>query len=75
MKLRLLVGLVMAILVIGLPAMATPSGVFTDDDGLQSEQHLERLFEIGVVLGCGGDANRARNKRFLERKPRRWSFG
>ena len=54
MKPRLLVGLVMAILVIGLPAMATPSGVFTDDDGLQSEQHLERLFEMGVVLGCGG---------------------
>jgi hypothetical protein len=41
-------------LVVGLPAAATPSGVFTDDDGLPSEQHLEQLSAIGVVHGCGG---------------------
>ena len=41
-------------LVVGLPAEATPSGVFTDDDGLPSEQHLEELSAIGVVQGCGG---------------------
>ncbi len=54
MKPRLLIGVAVAIVAIGLPAMATPSGVFTDDDGLPSEQHLEQLFEIGVVQGCGG---------------------
>jgi hypothetical protein len=51
---RLLIGVAVAIVAIGLPAMATPSGVFTDDDGLPSEQHFEHLFEIGVVQGCGG---------------------
>jgi hypothetical protein len=37
-----------------LPAAATPSGVFSDDDGLPSEKHFEHLFAIGVVQGCGG---------------------
>jgi beta-lactamase class A len=41
-------------LAVELPAAATPSGVFSDDDGLPSEQHLEKLFAIGVVQGCGG---------------------
>jgi beta-lactamase class A len=41
-------------LAVGLPALATPSGVFSDDDGLPSEQHLEQLFTLGVVQGCGG---------------------
>jgi beta-lactamase class A len=52
-KSRLLIGLVAAIVAIGPPALATPSGVFTDDDGLPSEQYLEHLYEIGVVQGCG----------------------
>jgi hypothetical protein len=51
---RLLIGLVVAMLAVSTPALATPSGVFTDDDGLPSEQHLEHLFAIGVVQGCGG---------------------
>ncbi len=53
MKTLALIGLVLAMLVVGLPALATPSGVFSDDDGLPSEEHLEHLYEIGVVLGCG----------------------
>ena len=53
MKALALIGLVLAMLAVGLPALATPSGVFTDDDGLPSEEPLEHLFEIGVVLGCG----------------------
>ena len=54
MRPRLLIGLVVALLAVAMPALATPSGVFTDDDGLPSEQHLEHLFAIGVVQGCGG---------------------
>ena len=54
MRPRLVIGLLMAILAVGSPAAATPSGVFTDDDGLPSEQHLEHLAAIGVVRGCGG---------------------
>jgi hypothetical protein len=54
MRPRLLIGLVVALLAVELPAAATPSGVFSDDDGLPSEQHLEHLFAIGVVQGCGG---------------------
>lgn len=54
MRPRLLIGLVVGMLAVGLPATATPSGVFTDDDGLPSEQHLEQLSAIGVVHGCGG---------------------
>ena len=54
MRARLLIALVVAIVAIALPATGTPSGVFTDDDGLPSEQHLEHLFELGVVQGCGG---------------------
>jgi hypothetical protein len=52
-KPRLLLGLVATILAVASPALATPSGVFTDDDGLPSEQYLEHLHEIGVVQGCG----------------------
>lgn len=55
MKAGLLAGLVTALLALGMPALATPSGAFTDDDGLNSEQYLERLYELGVVQGCGGD--------------------
>lgn len=54
MRPRLLIGLVVAMLALQSPAAATPSGVFSDDDGLPSEQHFEHLFTIGVVQGCGG---------------------
>jgi len=53
-KPRLLIGLVIALLALAMPALATPSGVFNDDDGLPSERYLERLHELGVVQGCGG---------------------